>query len=250
MPATSQLHYFDHRDCKIPVKVYVEYRRNTRYALGRKHFIFRIPRQLSNSQREETFNRGLDWAQSVLVKKPKVIETFKPHVYRDGDLINCFDRKWKLIYSDEFSRPQLKIKAGDEENSLLVSASLAPENGSPSDKLSKLVRKAMADHYEEIICLRAVETAGKHQLPRPEECRLKYMSSRWGSCHTRGEKITINTRLLLAPEKILDAVIIHELCHFIYPNHSADFWRLVRRSCPDYSERNRWLKTNGYQLRL
>ena len=49
----------------------------------------------------------------------------------------------------------------------------------------------------------------------------------------------------MLPENIIDGIIVHELCHIIYPNHSNNFYKLVRKYMPDYDEINKWLKKNG-----
>jgi predicted metal-dependent hydrolase len=74
--------------------------------------------------------------------------------------------------------------------------------------------------------------------------RFKNNRSNWGSCSRKGN-INISTRLLLAPEKILDYVCVHELAHLIQPKHGPEFWRIVGRILPDYPERRRWLRENG-----
>jgi len=48
----------------------------------------------------------------------------------------------------------------------------------------------------------------------------------------------------MAPEKIIDYVVIHELCHLIHFNHSRDFWKSVGNIMPDYKSRKEWLKMN------
>ena len=71
----------------------------------------------------------------------------------------------------------------------------------------------------------------------------------WGMCHNNG-KIFINYKLIMAPKKVIDYVIIHELCHLKHPNHSRDFWNLVALHCSDYLSSKKWLKDNGYTLDL
>lgn len=78
---------------------------------------------------------------------------------------------------------------------------------------------------------------------------IKDQKSRWGSCSGKGN-LNFNWRLIMAPEAVLDYVVIHELCHLIHMNHSPEFWKLVERMCPAYKEQKRWLKINGEMLYL
>lgn len=78
---------------------------------------------------------------------------------------------------------------------------------------------------------------------------IRNQKTRWGSCSSRGT-LSFNWRLMLAPPRILDYVVVHELCHLIHMNHSADFWREVERILPDYKESRKWLKENGHTLHI
>lgn len=80
-----------------------------------------------------------------------------------------------------------------------------------------------------------------------ESIRIKDQRSRWGSCSSQGN-LNFNWRILLAPEPVCDYVIIHELCHLVFMDHSANFWNLVESICPGYKQYRKWLKENGKQL--
>ncbi len=70
------------------------------------------------------------------------------------------------------------------------------------------------------------------RIPHPG-LRIRKMTSRWGVCNTRLRIITLNLELIKRDTKYLDYVIVHELSHLIYPNHSKDFWNLVEENIGD-----------------
>ena len=76
---------------------------------------------------------------------------------------------------------------------------------------------------------------------------IRSQHTRWGSCSSKGN-LNFNCLLMLVPEKVLDYVIVHELCHRKQMNHSAAFWALVAQILPDWQERRSWLKQNGAAL--
>lgn len=76
---------------------------------------------------------------------------------------------------------------------------------------------------------------------------VKELKTRWGSCSARGN-VNYNWRIVMAPEAIVDYLVVHELAHRFELNHSAAFWARVAAHCPDYRDRRRWLKENGSQF--
>ena len=76
---------------------------------------------------------------------------------------------------------------------------------------------------------------------------IRKQHTRWGSCSRKGN-LNFNCLLVLAPEPVLDYVVVHELCHRKQMNHSPAFWAEVERILPDYRQRRDWLKTHGNAL--
>lgn len=77
--------------------------------------------------------------------------------------------------------------------------------------------------------------------------RIKDIKTRWGSCSSKGN-VNFNFRLVMVPEEVMEYVVVHELCHLRYMNHSKDFWNEVGKYMPDYEKHKEWLKKNGAQL--
>lgn len=70
------------------------------------------------------------------------------------------------------------------------------------------------------------------------------MSTRWGTA-TKDDVISLNTSLLSAPKKVIDYVILHEICHLKFRNHSNRFWKLVQKFMPNYIENKKWLEIHS-----
>ena len=73
------------------------------------------------------------------------------------------------------------------------------------------------------------------KIPYPK-LRIRKMTSRWGVCNVRTHIITLNLELIKRDVKYLDYVIIHEMSHLIYGDHSNRFWKLVEDNMPDYKK--------------
>jgi predicted metal-dependent hydrolase len=55
---------------------------------------------------------------------------------------------------------------------------------------------------------------------------------------------------MMASPKIIDYMVVHELCHIHHRNHSDAFWNEIDKVMPDYRERKAWLKKHGAELDL
>lgn len=73
----------------------------------------------------------------------------------------------------------------------------------------------------------------------PAAVRFRIMQSRWGSCSGSTHSLSFNARLCERPHAFIEYVVVHELCHFLHGNHSADFWREVERYLPDWQARRK-----------
>lgn len=71
--------------------------------------------------------------------------------------------------------------------------------------------------------------------------------TRWGSCSPEGS-LSFSWRLLLAPERVLDYVVAHEVAHLVHLHHGQRFWQLVDRLCDDAGSARAWLRANGGEL--
>lgn len=71
----------------------------------------------------------------------------------------------------------------------------------------------------------------------PNEIRIKNMKSRWGSCNAAKKILAFSTMLCSMPMPFVEYVVVHEFAHFIYPNHSKDFYKLIETIMPDYKAR-------------
>ena len=140
-----------------------------------------------------------------------------------------------------------------ETNTQIVSMNLRkgnilfriPENFRHTDKyISDLLVKLFRKIYQPIITEKLMTFNEKFKFGTLNNVRLKNNSSNWGSCSSKGN-INISVRLFLAPEKVVDYVLIHELAHLKEQNHSNKFWQLVENACPGYLMQEKWLRKNA-----
>jgi predicted metal-dependent hydrolase len=76
---------------------------------------------------------------------------------------------------------------------------------------------------------------------------IRGQRTRWGSCSHRGT-LSFNWRLIMAPEPVVDYVVIHEVAHLKEMNHTRRFWQLVGERCPSWRQHKKWLDDHGMEL--
>jgi len=118
------------------------------------------------------------------------------------------------------------------------------------DKLIQVPQSTTLEGFTKWMRLKGKKTISARVSYYAERMGLSYATvrvsnarRRWGSC---GAKNTLNFswRLVMCPPWVIDYVVVHELCHITFKNHSSQFWQYVAKQMPHYKEARHWLKQN------
>jgi len=112
------------------------------------------------------------------------------------------------------------------------------------------VKKQLESYFKqqaELLINERLSLISKQITLTPTKINIRQYSARWGSCNNRGE-VSFNYLLMMTPLAVIDYVIVHELCHLEYLNHSRDFWQLVEQHSPNYQLAKKWLSDHQPQL--
>jgi predicted metal-dependent hydrolase len=116
------------------------------------------------------------------------------------------------------------------------------------EHLARRTRDGLAAHARRLLTEKSLDLA--RRIGRPlAAVRIGDARSRWGSC-AAGGRLRYSWRLVLAPERVMDYVVAHEVAHLAEMNHSPRFWRLVADLHVGWEDDRRWLRRNGPQLLL
>ena len=114
----------------------------------------------------------------------------------------------------------------------------------------KMVQKILSDWYDK----QAKTIIGKRVCYYAQQMgetygriTIKSQKKRWGSCSS-ARNLNFNRWLIMAPQEVLDYVVVHELCHLRQMNHSKEFWKEVEVVLPNYKLHKKWLENNGHLL--
>lgn len=231
-----------HGTSTIPAKIYQERRYNVRYSMGKKGAILRLPIHLSSSDKIRYTDQFIQWVQQQLTKRRDLAQQYQPKVYKTGDTLQVGTRSYELsvttgdrkTHSAKVEGQRIELKLSEHQEGIALTKSI-------KTLLSRVIGQDFLPEITE-----RVHTINRNYFQSEiKQIRLKYNRSNWGSCSSSGN-INLSTRLLFAPQPVIDYVIVHELAHTKEMNHSQRFWSLVEGVMPLYKEKEKWLKQNSH----
>jgi predicted metal-dependent hydrolase len=113
------------------------------------------------------------------------------------------------------------------------------------EDISKKLRLYNHENLEGIV-KKIVEDYSKILKVKPERIVFRKMKNRWGSCHFSNKKLIFNKKLRFLPLKLIEYVVLHEMCHLIFKNHKKQFWNLIKKIEPQYLQKEKLLA--GYKI--
>lgn len=232
-----------------------------------------VPYEIRYSERRETFGLSLDESMELTVNAPisatladveGVLDDRKEWILEklyglteqaDSPRVKEFLSGEKLPYRGrqyplkvvEADVPEPQLSFDGVEFMLEVHRFDAPGD----DVSVRRKRQTVVDWYiteaEEELPERVERFASKLGVEDPQ-VEVREIEGRWGEY--ADDTIQLNWRLVLAPVRIQDYVVVHELVHTKHDRHSSRFWNTVGTLIPDYADRREWLRLNGNTLNI
>ena len=179
--------------------------------------------------------------KDLVVKNSKWIYSKQIWANKQNDLKITFKQGTRLPYLGK--NYLLKIKESKNESILLSKGIfIVRVSKNTPKKVQGLFKNWLKLHAQGIIERKAITHAKKIGV-KYEKILIKDHKERWGSV-SKNKSLNINLSILCAPSKIIDYVIIHELCHLKIPDHSPKYWNLLYKMMPDYGTHKEWLSVN------
>lgn len=190
-----------------------------------------VPPRVSAAQIDAFLRASAGWVGEQRARLPPA-----PPRLADGDRLAHLDETLELVVAHRPGRRAGVVRQGPR---LMVSARDA-------GALDAQVEAWYRAEARRIIAPRSLALAAALGAS-VARVAIRDPRSRWGSCSTAGT-LSFSWRLVLAPERVLDYVVAHEVCHLLRPDHSPAFWALVAETFPGPDAARRWLRQNGALL--
>lgn len=230
----------------LPINIYLENRKNSRVSLGKTAIHIRLPFWLTRQEKERLIRQFLEWARTKMEKRTGIEDKEKPRRYKDGDKLKVGSN----IYLLHIAYKNRKTgTARVNKNKIQISLPNGLTNEIRNNLIAALISRCLAAHYLPWISKKIHDLNQRYFNQHINRIFIKNTKTRWGSCSQKGN-INLSTRILFAPEEVIDYVCVHELAHLKEPNHSKKFWKLVESVVPDYKKHIQWLKKNGPKCRF
>ena len=198
-----------------------------------------VPQELSNERIITVLNNKADWLrQKLALHQQTQPATSKEFV--SGEAFPYLGRNYRL-----------KVNTGEYSAIKMVNGRLVATFPTGST-YPYMIRNALLRWYERMAKQKIIQKVKRYAVligVEPKSINIKDFKSRWGSCSNEGD-IDFHWKIMMAPNRVVDYVVVHELCHLLEHNHSPKFWKHVERILPDYIDQKEWLKVNQGMMEI
>ena len=241
-------YYLKIKEKEIPVIVR-EYKNSFTLKIYFKGNILNIskPKRMSKNKFEKIIKENEENIYNQYIEILSKENNYIKHWF-NGEEFSYLGENFKVKIA-EIEENKIKIRIDTENKELLIEI---------PKKLDEEKRKANIDNVIKKLLKMETDKMIQNRLPYwSKVTNLEYSSymigdttSKFGSCSPSKKKLYFSNRLIMLPEDKIDAIIVHELCHLKYNDHSKNFYNLVKEYIPNYQEKDKWLKTNSYKIMI
>lgn len=179
---------------------------------------------------EEVLRMRQDWVLDKHLSKKNYLESIEEKEYVQGEIFTVLGEEKTLELVDEgFEITEDMIKVG-------------------RNKTEENVREGLKEEARNVF-QEKVENFSTELGGEPNRIYVRNQRTRWGSCSDKNN-LSLNWRLILAPEWVLEYVVAHEMTHLEIKDHSEEFWEKLEELFPRYEEAERWLGENSSEIAL
>ena len=206
------------------------------FRIKNQEVIISVPKFLSDNEIYNLVEIKIKWIKNKLALEKLNTVSIK-RKYENGDIF--------LYLGSEYS---LKIKKSYRDNIYIKGKNLIVEakNVLATNNIKNNIKNWYITESKKYL----TKTNSYYEIligVKSNKLLFGQYKSKWGSCNSK-KTISYDWRIIMAPFEVIHYLIIHELCHIKYPNHSIYFWKYVEKYMINYKIQKKWLKNNSNKL--
>lgn len=181
----------------------------------------------------------------------KVYEMYMEN--RSYQIENVLNNDMNILYFGDFYRltvqnvEKSRVNLEVQNSCIIIFASLDDEKR--LEKITSALEKFYKKRLDEVLSQK-IDYYSKLMGVNICGYSIKKMSSRYGSCNIKTHKLNFNINLAFMPQEVISSIVVHEIAHVIYPNHSKEFYNFVYKYSKNYDLCQRWINKNSKYLKL
>ena len=203
--------------------------------------LVRAPESIADERIEDMVEAKRYWIYKNLAEWRDLNATRVPREYKNGEGFLYLGRSYRLL-----------LAADQEEPLLLKNGRFCLRRDLVDQGEIAAAKAAFRDYYIARGAERIRQRVGYYSPKAgvtPRDINVRELGNRWASCSPSGD-LAFHWKCMMAPQTIIDYIVVHELCHFHHLDHTDAFWNEVDKVMPAYGERKEWLRVQGAGLDL
>ncbi|GMO59362.1 MAG: SprT family zinc-dependent metalloprotease [Rickettsiales bacterium] len=180
------------------------------------------PMRLPEKNIFDFINSKKDWIETTILRMSKIQNN---EDFADGNYVKILGQKYKIVIKHSIKN-YISIEG---ENLLIETAYLSKAE----QNYNEWLKTQALNHFTDLVN-KMWQIVGIFPT-----IQVKKIHRTWGICHCSRKNITFNLELYKQNPDFVEYVVLHELVHFIYPNHSKQFYQYIAKYMPDWRIRKR-----------
>ncbi|MFO1443206.1 M48 family metallopeptidase [Bacillus sp. Bva_UNVM-123] len=220
----------------------LKYKKRTSIGITMDHYgniEVQAPKETPNERVIYLLENNWELIQQKLREHKKRLLGPQVKVYEHGERFLYLGNSYPIKISQDLKIKQDHVVFEDEQLYIYVEQL-------DDEKIKQALKRFYYQQCKALIEMR-IQYFQNNFKTKPRSIRISDSKSTWGTCDSK-RQLTFNWRLAMAPIKVIDYVVVHEMCHMVHLNHDRSFWRLVGGIMPDYKEQENWLALSSWKM--
>lgn len=203
--------------------------------------VLSVPMQVPQEWIENFLSKRIKWIDEQITKYKLSDGTNTLDSIKNGTSVQMLGKDMRIVFQED-SKNYIEV---DEKRITLYLKDVTNEEFAKKMFL-RWWKKAAEDVFQNELNSLYEKIFKKYQIAKPD-IYVRKMKTLWGSCTPSKSKVTFNNYLFKANIRCIQYVVLHELTHLLYPNHSKQFYDFLTVHMPDWQERKKQLDTEVVQ---